>query len=85
MGYKKSLSAYLKLKVKEAVKFITHFEKQLEYQAHRRSCKGVICGHIHTPALELEREIHYINSGDWIENNSYILYNEGKFTLRKHK
>lgn len=82
-GYKRSLSKYLKDKVKGAVKFITSFEKQLEYQAEKRECKGVICGHIHTPALELDRNIHYINCGDWIENNSYIVYNNKKFRLYK--
>lgn len=81
LGYKQSLSKYLKNKVKGAVKFITSFEKQLEYQAEKRKCKGVICGHIHTPLLDLDREIHYINCGDWIENNSYITYNKGKFKL----
>jgi len=81
LGYKRSLSKYLKDKVKGAVKFITSFEKQLEYQAEKRKCKGVICGHIHTPLLDLDREIHYINCGDWIENNSYIIYNKGKFKL----
>jgi len=48
LGYKRSLSKYLKDKVKGAVKFITSFEKQLEYQAEKRKCKGVICGHIQT-------------------------------------
>ena len=81
LGYKNSLSQFLKYKVKEAVKFITRFEKQLEYQAERRGCKGVICGHIHTPSLEISREFHYINCGDWIENNSYIVYNKGIFHL----
>jgi UDP-2,3-diacylglucosamine pyrophosphatase LpxH len=81
LGYKRSLSKYLKDKVKGAVKFITSFEKQLEYQAEKRKCKGVICGHIHTPLLGLDRDIHYINCGDWIENNSYITYNKGQFKL----
>ena len=79
LGYKKSLSAYLKLKVKEAVKFITRFEKQLEYQAEKRKCKGVICGHIHTPEIKKG----YINCGDWIESNSYIVYDQNMFTLYK--
>ena len=77
LGYKKSLSAYLKLKVKEAVKFITRFEKQLEYQAEKRKCMGVICGHIHTPEIKEG----YINCGDWIESNSYIIYTNGGFKL----
>lgn len=84
-GYKKSFSKMVKNRVKSAVKFVTSFEKQLAYQAILRDCKGVICGHIHTPEDKKisvkETDIHYLNCGDWIENNSYIIYNKGKFTL----
>lgn len=82
MGYKKSLSKMLKEKVKGAVKFITSFEKQLIFQAQKRNCKGVICGHIHTPEKYINDEgIIYLNCGDWIENNSYIIYNDNEFKL----
>ena len=85
LGYKKSLSKTLKDSVKRAVKFITDFEKQLAYQAHSKNLKGVICGHIHKPEdknIQIrESQIHYLNCGDWIENNSYIIYNKGKFIL----
>ena len=80
-GYKKSLSKYLKNKVKDAVKFITNFETQLAYQAKKRGCNGVIAGHIHTPADKFIEGIHYLNCGDWIENNSYITYMDKKFTI----
>jgi UDP-2,3-diacylglucosamine pyrophosphatase LpxH len=82
LGYKKSLSKFLKKRVKDAIKFITNFEDQLVYQAKKRNCKGVICGHIHTPEDKIINDIHYLNCGDWIENNSYIIYNNGTFELR---
>lgn len=86
MGYQKSFSKTLKNKVKGAVKFITDFEKQLGYQAHIRNLDGVICGHIHTPENKKigiqKKKIHYLNCGDWIENNSYIEYSKGKFKLK---
>jgi UDP-2,3-diacylglucosamine pyrophosphatase LpxH len=81
LGYKKSLSKYLKYNVKNAVKFITNFEEQLVYQAKERKCKGVICGHIHTPSYDIIKGIHYLNCGDFIENNSYIVFNEDKFDI----
>ena len=85
LGYKKSLSKTLKDGVKRAVKFITDFENQLAYQAHSKNLKGVICGHIHKPEdkkIPIKgMEIHYLNCGDWIENNSYIIYNKKKFIL----
>jgi len=83
VGYKKSFSKMVKDKVKSAVKFITDFERQLAYQAHSRGLKGVICGHIHKPENKKikikNKTVHYLNCGDWIENNSYIIYNKGKF------
>jgi UDP-2,3-diacylglucosamine pyrophosphatase LpxH len=83
LGYKKSFSKMVKDKVKSAVKFITDFERQLAYQAHSRGLKGVICGHIHKPENKKikikNKTVHYLNCGDWIENNSYIIYNKGKF------
>lgn len=84
LGYKRSLSKYLKKKVKNAVKFITDFENQLAYQAKERNCIGVITGHIHTPADKMIKDIHYLNCGDWIENNSYIVFNKGTFMLKNH-
>lgn len=77
LGYKKSISKMLKDSVKGAIKFITDFENQLAYQAKIRGCNQVYCGHIHTPAdkiIDIEGQgIRYINCGDWIENNSYVL------------
>ena len=85
LGYKKSISKTLKNKVKSAVKFVTDFERQLAYQAHVRGLKGVICGHIHTPndkVVHIKGEsLRYLNCGDWIENNSYIIYHKGEFKL----
>lgn len=85
LGYKKSLSKMLKDRVKHAVKFIVDFERQLAFQAHSRGLKGVICGHIHKPELKTilikDKKIQYINLGDWIENNSYVVWKKGKFKL----
>jgi UDP-2,3-diacylglucosamine pyrophosphatase LpxH len=84
-GYKKSLSKILKDKVKKAVKFITDFEKQLAYQAYIKNYEGVICGHIHKPEDKFigvkDKYIRYLNTGDWIENNSYIIYDGTDFKL----
>jgi len=82
LGYKRSLSKFLKKNVKDAIKFITDFEKQAAYQARLHNCRGVIVGHIHTPADTYVGDIHYLNCGDWIENNSHIVYKNGKFTVK---
>jgi UDP-2,3-diacylglucosamine pyrophosphatase LpxH len=80
LGYKRSISKWAKDSVKGAVKFITSFENQLVLEARKRNCKGVVCGHIHKPENKIIDNIHYLNCGDWIENNSYIIYNKEKFT-----
>jgi len=74
LGYRTSLSKFLKENVKRAISFITSFEQQLVYQAKARNCHGCIAGHIHTPADKHIDGVHYLNCGDWIENNSYIVY-----------
>ena len=82
LGLKRSLSKFLKTKVKEAIKFITSFEKQLVHQAKKRNCDTVICGHIHQPENKIIDNIKYLNCGDWIENNSYIIYQNGEFKIQ---
>lgn len=85
MGYKKSVSKWAKDNVKNAINFITAFENQLVYQAKKRNCVGVICGHIHKPENKMIDEINYLNCGDWIENNSYIAYINGNFIIKKYE
>ena len=84
MGFRVSLSKWLKSKVKEAVKFVTNFENALAKEALERKCDTVLCGHIHTPSDKIiENGVRYLNCGDWIENNSYIVKTlEGQFELR---
>jgi len=83
IGFKRSLSKFLKDKVKEAVKFITSFEDELCRQAIKNSCKNVICGHIHHPEDKVIGDVRYLNCGDWIENNTYIIYNNNEYTSHK--
>ena len=80
-GYKRSLSKYLKDKVKEAVKFMTSFEQEIVRQGIKHNCATVMCGHIHHPDDKVIDGIRYLNCGDWIENNSYIIYNDNEYTL----
>jgi UDP-2,3-diacylglucosamine pyrophosphatase LpxH len=83
LGYKRSLSKFLKDKVKEAVKFITSFEEELCRQGIKHNCKTVMCGHIHRPEDKVIDGVRYLNCGDWIENNSYIIYNDNEYTVIK--
>ena len=67
------------------MKFITQYELELVRQAKKNKCKVVISGHIHLPEDKRVDGIRYLNCGDWIENNSYITYNKGKYNVNKFK
>ena len=82
-----SLSKKIKARVKSAVSFVDRYEEQLKELAIVRGCRGIICGHIHTPADKLlEDGIHYLNSGDWVESLTAIVeVVPGEFELIDHR
>lgn len=63
-----SFSSLLKSKVKRAVNFINDFEHFVARYTKRKGCTGVICGHIHVPAIRRIDGIDYFNCGDWMEH-----------------
>ena len=63
-----SLAAFLKHKVKNAVKYIANFERALALEARERGVHGVICGHIHRAEITEIDGITYCNDGDWVES-----------------
>lgn len=85
LGMKRSLSKFLKNKVKEAIKFITDFENELSNQAKKYNCDTVICGHIHQPVDKMVDKVKYLNCGDWVENNTYITFNKNNYELHEYK
>lgn len=68
-----SLSAWAKMKVKNAVNFIGDYEKTLASEAARRGMDGVICGHIHHATIRMIDNIVYVNTGDFVESCSAIV------------
>ncbi|QAU35452.1 UDP-2,3-diacylglucosamine diphosphatase [Janthinobacterium sp. 17J80-10] len=68
-----SLSQYLKLKVKNAVSYISSFEHALAAEARKKGLDGVICGHIHKPEIRDIDGITYCNDGDWVESLSALV------------
>jgi UDP-2,3-diacylglucosamine pyrophosphatase LpxH len=63
-----SLSAWAKLKVKNAVNFISAFEEALAEAARRHDADGVVCGHIHHAAIRDMNGVLYVNTGDFVES-----------------
>lgn len=83
MGYPYwSLSAYLKSRVKDAVKFIGDFEHTVAAEAKRRGFDGVVCGHIHQAALKDIDGILYANDGDWVEScTALVEHRDGRLEI----
>ena len=77
-----SLSRAIKARVKGAVNHVSNFETHIADLARQRGCVGVMCGHIHTPADKMLGDIHYLNSGDWIESLTAIVEHwDGRYEL----
>jgi len=77
-----SLSAWAKLKVKNAVNFIGAFEQALVTEARRVGADGVVCGHIHHAAIHDEFGLRYVNTGDWVESCTAIAeHHDGRMEI----
>jgi UDP-2,3-diacylglucosamine pyrophosphatase LpxH len=83
LGYEYwSLSNYLKFSVKNAIKFVSEYEKLVCNYAKQFKVKGIICGHIHHANMQYMQEIHYINDGDWVEScTALVEHFDGKLEL----
>jgi len=77
-----SLSQTVKQRIKSAVSYISDFEEKLTELARARHCDGIICGHIHQPAIRQINGLTYMNSGDWVESLSALVEDhEGNWNL----
>ncbi|HZF26751.1 MAG TPA: UDP-2,3-diacylglucosamine diphosphatase [Steroidobacteraceae bacterium] len=68
-----SLVSHLKQMSRNAVQYIANFEQAVAYAAYRRGVDGVVCGHIHRPALTKLNGVWYCNDGDWVESCSAVV------------
>ena len=58
---------------------VVNYCKQNNYNA-------ILCGHIHKPEFVTINNIKYLNTGDWIENNSFIVETlDGNIELHKYE
>jgi UDP-2,3-diacylglucosamine pyrophosphatase LpxH len=65
-----SLSAYLKTKVKNVVKFLTEYQKMSEEKVKQMNCDSIMIGHTHSPEIINNK---YYNTGDFRESLLYII------------
>jgi UDP-2,3-diacylglucosamine pyrophosphatase LpxH len=77
-----SLSAWAKLKVKNAVNFIGAFEAALAEAARRHNADGVVCGHIHHAVIRDIGGITYVNIGDFVESCTAVAeHDDGRLEI----
>lgn len=77
-----SLSAWAKMKVKNAVNFIGDYEATLAAEAARRGVDGVICGHIHHATIRTIGDVLYVNTGDFVESCTAVAeHPDGSFEV----
>lgn len=70
-----SLSGYLKRQVKNAVEYISNYEKAVVREVRARGLDGVVCGHIHQADIKDLDGILYCNDGDWVESCTALVEN----------
>ncbi|MEX0613361.1 MAG: UDP-2,3-diacylglucosamine diphosphatase, partial [Pirellulales bacterium] len=81
----KSYSQLMKQNVKRAVNYVNNFEELMALHTRKRRCEGVVCGHIHTPAVKLLGELTYYNCGDWVESCTALLeHDNGEMELVRY-
>lgn len=81
-----SFAKKIKDNVKSAVKYINNFEVTASHIAVNKGFDYIVCGHIHhaeNRMIELShgKSIHYLNSGDWIENLTALEYNNKQWSI----
>lgn len=77
-----SLSAWVKSKVKGAVNRISTYEDSVARYARMHDATGIICGHIHIPAVREIQGIQYYNTGDWVEScTALVEHYDGRMEL----
>lgn len=85
---KMSFSKKIKDSVKKAVSWINNFETTAADLAITQGFDYVICGHIHKQQNRIitneKGEVHYLNSGDWVENLTALENNMDTWKIYKH-
>ena len=77
-----SFSKWTKHKVKQAVSFISDYERAVSRSLADDGLDGAICGHIHHPEIKEFGEFIYINCGDFVESNTCIVeHMDGRFEI----
>lgn len=67
-----SISRRIKGRIASANDYIDRFERVAARHARRNRYDGIVCGHIHRPAIRELNGVLYANDGDWVEHRSAL-------------
>lgn len=64
---------------------INNFEKLILKDVRKKNLDGVICGHTHKPNLIIKNNLIYANTGDFVDNSSFIVQKNNKLILMAYE
>ena len=80
-----SLAEFLKRRSGAAERFFARYVDACFADARRRGLDGIVCGHIHRPALLQRDGLVYANDGDWVESLTLLCEDmHGNLRLETH-
>ena len=78
----RSLAALVKSRANSAMAALGDFERLATSEARRRGADGIVCGHVHVPAMREVNGILYVNDGDWVEScTALVEHEDGRLEL----
>ncbi|BFM06664.1 UDP-2,3-diacylglucosamine diphosphatase [Halioxenophilus aromaticivorans] len=81
-----SFAGFLKDHIKRAQTYIADYEDAASHYAAKHNYDGIICGHIHHPAIKTINGVTYYNTGDWVESCTALIEDyDGQFRLMDWK
>lgn len=81
-GQERTLSLRVRHGLKRIHRYDEGFERAMVALARERGFDGVICGHIHKPALKTLEGLLYVNCGDWVDHCTAVAeHRDGRLEL----
>ena len=78
-------AAGVRRRLERAQEYRRRFEAEARRQASGGGYDGIVCGHLHQPALADDNGILYAGSGDWIEHDSALAeFPDGSLVFLTH-
>ena len=77
-------SRKVKIFIKNTIAKLSGYEKKLVKYLYEKNVDGVICGHSHQPKIKKINSKDYYNSGDWVDNCTFLSESkDGEISLKR--